>query len=227
MTTHQNLSDIELVNKYREGDIYSLYILINQRFKKRLMGVLGNVFSGYNNYELEERLNDFFYFLSTSKKDGENRLSSYNEQRPLVTYISKAIKNWAIDTLKKESVENGKKISLPSFSENVMEYEDDDDNSINTNENVINEQYNNDELNAAIILTLEQMRNLKPQSRYIVLTYLLCERIKTRGTPLQIYKKLAEQLNMTEGAVKMVNKRTLERIRNLAKKILEKGVTFS
>lgn len=225
-----DFSDSELIDKYNEGDIYSLYILIHKRYKKRLLGVLGKIVTfGYSDFDLDEKLSDFFYFLVTPLKNGKNRLSSYDKTQAFGAYISTMLRNWTIDALDIESKEQSMTTSLTGYDDRLGEGEEDiDDGSVETSsELIVSESISDDELNAALILALEHLRDMSSQNRYIVLTYLLCERLKVKGEALYLAKKLAEQLGISEGAVKMSNKRALERFREEAKKYLKKGVTFS
>lgn len=229
-SVNSDFSDSELIDKYNEGDIYSLYVLIHKRYKKRLLGVLGKILtSGYSDFDLDERLSDFFYFLVTPLKNGKNRLSSYDKTQAFGAYISTMLKNWAIDVLNIESKEQSITTSLTTYDNKLSEREEDIDDSATkvSSELIVSECILDDELNAALILALEHLRDIPPQNRYIVLTYLLCERLKVKGEALHLAKKLAEQLGISEGAVKMSNKRALERFKEEAKKYLKKGVTFS
>lgn len=225
-----DFNDSELIDKYNEGDIYSLYILIHKRYKKRLLGVLGKILAfGYSDFDLDERLSDFFYYLVTPLKNGKNRLSSYDKTQAFGAYISTMLRNWAIDVLNIESKEQSITTSLTGYDDWLGEGEEDfDDSSAEIcSELIVSESISDDELNAALILALEHLRDMSSKNRYIVLTYLLCERLKVKGEALHLAKKLAAQLGMSEGAVKMSNKRALERFREEAKKYLKKGVTFS
>jgi len=227
-SVNSDFSDSELIDKYNEGDIYSLYILIHKRYKKRLLGVLGKILaSGYSDFDLDERLSDFFYYLVTPLKNGKNRLSSYDKTQAFGAYISTMLKNWAIDVLNIESKEQSITTSLTGYDDHLGEGDLDDSSAEISSELIVPESMSDDELNAALILALEHLRDMSSQNRYIVLTYLLCERLKVKGEALHLAKKLAEQLGMSEGAVKMSNKRALERFREEAKKYLKKGVTFS
>lgn len=227
-SVNSDFSDSELIDKYNEGDIYSLYILIHKRYKKRLLGVLGKILaSGYSDFDLDERLSDFFYYLVTPLKNGKNRLSSYDKTQAFGAYISTMLKNWAIDVLNIESKEQSITTSLTGYDDRLGEGDLNDSSAEISSELIVPESISDDELNAALILALEHLRDMSSQNRYIVLTYLLCERLKVKGEALHLAKKLAEQLGMSEGAVKMSNKRALERFREEAKKYLKKGVTFS
>ena len=227
-SVNSDFSDSELIDKYNEGDIYSLYILIHKRYKKRLLGVLGKILSsGYSDFDLDERLSDFFYYLVTPLKNGKNRLSSYDKTQAFGAYISTMLKNWAIDVLNIESKEQSITTSLTGYDDHLGEGDLDDSSAEISSKLIVPESMSDDELNAALILALEHLRDMSSQNRYIVLTYLLCERLKVKGEALHLAKKLAEQLGMSEGAVKMSNKRALERFREEAKKYLKKGVTFS
>lgn len=69
-----------------------------------------------------------------------------------------------------------------------------------------------------LIQALELVKGLSPQTQYIILTYLYCERYKKVGIPLYLSRQIGEVLNMSENAVTTTHSRYLRKIREEIKK---------
>lgn len=212
----ETLSDVELLDKYRkQNDPHALYILIHQRYKKRILGVFGNVFKNYETYDLNERLDDFYYHLAELRK---NKFDKFNPKKPFEGYLIGMAKNWALDYCREEIREKKRFQHLPEKNES----DDDESNDI-----VSDEPMSELEKNTSLVLTLENLHKFSPRDRYIALTFLLCECYKSNTTPLKLAEHLSKQLGITVGAVKMANYHVMEKLKAEAKKYLDKDVTFS
>ena len=218
-----SMDDVELVRRCVEGDTSALYVLILHRYKKKLKSVLTGFFPhGYSDYDLEEWLNDFYYDLTFRRRNEKSRFEGYDATKPFESYVSVMLHHWAIDRWRKINRERGMNLPLPDFADAVLGDEDESGDMCVSGDETVSAE----EQATSMLLALEYLPKLVPRDRYIVLTYLLCECYKDSGMPLYLSKRLAEQLGMSESAVKMAYKRGLEKLRKTAKKSLDDGVTF-
>ena len=218
------LTDAELVRRYvEEADMQALYILVRQRYCRKLKAVLGKYYpGGYDDYDLEVWLNDFYYDLTLPRKrDGGNRLDGYDAGMSFEAYISAALRNWAVDRAGREAGERERNRPLPTYADEVM---GDDDAPCGTL--AADDDTPEEERSASLVLALELLQSYPPEKRYIVLTYLLCDCYGESGRQLRLPARLAEQLGMEEAGVRQEKSRTFRKLRENAKKYLEKGVTF-
>lgn len=220
------LADAELVALFLEGNSYSLYILLFERHKQKLKKVLGNVLSNYDDYDLEDWLDGFFHDLTLPRGNGKNRLAGYKPEQSFEYYISTILRNWAIDKCRQEAREKELFERMPDYGESVLGDDSDDGPAGSPVDVPLDEGYSEWELNASMVLALECLRKLPPKSRYIVLTYLLCECYKSKVATLGFDRRMARLLGMSEQAVRTSRCRSMEKLRDEAKKYRKAGVTF-
>lgn len=216
------LSDAELVKRYvSHSDLQALHLLIRQRYKQQLKRVMGKYYSGgYDDYDLEAWLDDFYYDLTLPRKsDDGNKLDHYDESMPFDKYISMAARNWAIDKNRQEAKKREQDVP---FSENTDGVSDDD----GTDRFIDEQEEPGKDWNTSLVLTLELLQDYPPEKRYIVLTYILCNCYKEKGIPVGLSARLAEQLGMNETNVRQEKSRTFKKLQESLKKYKEEDVTF-
>lgn len=230
-----NKTDAEIVAMYLDNqELSGLYYLLMVRYLRSLYKVFGLYEKNYDTKKLYDSVYDFFEYMSApTKKENKNRLSGYDPNEPFGTWIQTCCRNY-IHNLQRIEVDHKyvplEKINFkhPVTEDNQSESDDDlfNGDCLGTNEDengdiaLSNRQKQEDEMDMLLIQALELVKDLSPQTQYIILTYLYCERYKKVGVPLYLSRQIGEVLNMSENAVTTTHSRSLRKIREV---IYKKG----
>lgn len=221
---YEYYSDSELVCSFIDNEeLEALYYLIMYRYKSTLLPILGSYFTCYNSESLQNALYDFFYHISQpTERDKTNRLKNYQHSLPFKNFICTACKNYVLNILQSEGDALKNKVSI---DEGNKIWGDSDDcitemELMNSEEDILldtrRESENMEDL--YLILALETINQLTSKERYILLTYLYCERYKKVGIPLYLSRQISAILGITEGSVKTIHSRLQKELREKYKK---------
>ena len=200
-----------IIENARNGSPKAIYDLVFTCFKTSLSGVVNNVVQKQTDAQVYVWLSDFYYFLTTpTKHDHRNRLENLSSEGNPESYLCNMMHNWLLDELRKHQQKLNKTTPLEASPDRRDE----------TDDEAMERKREMEERIRALILALESLPEMKPRDRYILLTYLMAERYKGQGGPLRLSRYLAQHLGMTEAAVKMSHKRSLDLLRKRASSFL-------
>ena len=215
-------SESEVLEQAAQGNYTAMHSLVFDIYVKPLSGTIVNVLKNSDDFKEELERNkelliqkwlcDFYFYLVTPKKrDGKLRLSNINTDKNPQSYLCNAMENYILDEMRKTVREAAKRVNITQEIPN----------SINRRAGQV---YENKELKEkhinALVMALESLKEISVRDRYILITYLICERYRGQGGPLYISRHIAQQLGIKESTVKMAYKRQLERLQKKAKKFL-------
>lgn len=201
----------DAIRNSQEGSPKAIYDLVFNYFKLSLSGVVNNVVQKQTDAHVYVWLSDFYYFLTTpTKHEHRNRLGNLSSEGNPESYLCNMMHNWLLDELRKRQRKLNKTTSLEASP----------DRRDDTDDEAMERKREMEKRIRALILALESLPEMKPRDRYILLTYLMAERYKGKGGPLRISRYLAQHLGMTEAAVKMSHKRSLDLLRKRASSFL-------
>lgn len=228
-----NKTDAEIVAMYLDKqELSGLYYLLMVRYLRSLCRVFGLYGKNYDTKSLYDSVYGFFEYMSTPTiKEKKNRLSGYDPNEPFGAWIQTCCRNYIHNLQRIEVDQKYVPLEKINFKYPVTEdipSETDDDlfngDYLGTNEDengdiaLSNRQKQEDEMDMLLIQALELVKGLSPQTQYIILTYLYCERYKKVGIPLYLSRQIGEVLNMSENAVTTTHSRYLRKIREEIKK---------
>lgn len=205
----ENRSDGELAVLASQGDLDALAVLVFERYRSYLCGVVKRYDKDCDDETIEERLHDFFFFLTQPTSEGKYRLRNLDGSASARTYIARALDNHLRDIHEANSRRPEERLNeavLPDCSD-----EQDFMRSATQREAEIR----------ILLMALDECTSMPPRERYILLTYLQAERYSGEGRPLKLSDKLAEQLGMRPSTVYNCYDRALKRLQAKARRRLD------
>lgn len=205
METKTELRVTALLKRVKAEDFGALYELLSLHLKEQIIRAMNEILHTDNNFLLEKYFSDFYSFLTTPTKKGQYRLRNLDLNGAVAAYFSKTARNWLRSRIRKE-------IRFVSLKPEVP-VQDDEDNTTETALELERKDW-------ALVMAIERLADLPLRERYVLLTYLLSIMKKEKGVPLYVSKRLSQQLNRSEAAIKMSISRNLEMIREYAKQFI-------
>ena len=194
----RDIITVKTIELAMQGDLESVYQIVFVHCRKPLLSILSRFQKGYDNSWVDERLYDFYFYLVDNVKRGNNKLAHLDKEQNILAFVTTMCRNWYTDEWRVLS-------KRPKATADVdsIKIEDNSD---------LEKKYRKEEHIAAFVSAIMSIKNMKARDRYILLTYIICEYKKTGTKPLYLSKRLSMQLGMSEAAVKMAYRRSMDKL---------------
>lgn len=181
-----------------QGDLEAIYQVVFLHYRKPLLVILWHFKKGRDDSWVDERLYDFYFYLADSVKKGRNKFANLDKEQNIGAFITTICHNWCTDEWR----------ALSSQPKAVTDVDCVQAEEINEIEN----KYRKEQHIAAFVSAIMNINNIKLRDRYILLTYIICEYQKTGTAPLYLAKQISLQLGISEAAVKMAYRRSMDKL---------------
>jgi hypothetical protein len=204
---YQSYSDRELIKTILAGDTDALYYLVIIKYRKELSAVIDRksiktLNKGTNIY-LEYWLCKFYeHMLIPTKIKKRSKFESIENKDNIQCWLCQCCCNFLIND------EEFKTFTVYSF----------DFNSLDMSKNLICISGHSQSRMRKFILTIETFNKiLTNREKYVVFTYLYCEKKQT-DTLLHLDKKIAAILNTSEGNIRKIKSVAYDKVRKFLNK---------
>ena len=181
-----------------QGDLEALYQVVFVHCRQPLLLMLARFQNGCDDSWVDERLYDYYFYLIDSVKRGCNKLANLDKEQNVVAFITTICRNWCTDEWRALRHQ-------PKGCYDMDVLKDEEDYGVE-------QKSRKEEHFAAFVSAIMSVKDMKARERYILLTYIIYEYQKTGTTPLYLSKRLAMQLGMSEAAVKMAYRRSMDKL---------------
>lgn len=192
-------NDKELLRDYLENDnLRSLYIVVFEIYANSLKSIISKELKTVDVNEINDFLNDFYVDLIETTGNGEKKLRNFDFGHDLEPYLKQSLRNYIL-SLYREEQRIQKMVQSIEDTPHLEEPMD------------ITEDYS--EMYGSLLRSLHLSERLSARDKYIMLTYLLIKIGNPEMTDLKIFESLANQLGITEPAVKKAHQRAINKLK--------------
>jgi hypothetical protein len=204
---YQTCSDKELIKTILEGDVETLYYLVRVKYQKQLYGVIAKQLKTSNkctDIDLEYWLYKFCDYMTIPTKIKEqSKFENIKNKENIQSWLCQCCWNFLINNVEFNTIT----IHYFDFFYRFPESESLESHWKHTQ--IITNKF------IQVIVTFNKV--LTHREKYVVLTYLYCEK-KQINTLVHLDKKIADILDTSEGNIRKIKSVAYNKIKNFFNK---------
>jgi hypothetical protein len=201
---YQTCSDRKLITTIIKGDVKALYYLVIIKYQKELSGVIAKqllkIFNKCTDVDLEYWLYMFYSYMTVPTKiKKKSKFENIANKENIQSWLCQCCWNFLIND-----------VEFNTFTMHYFDF-----NRLPAQESLKFRQEQTQLIMNKFILTIETFHNiLTDREKYVVFTYLYCEK---RQTDLLLYldRKIAGILNTSEGNVRKIKSVAYDKVRKI------------
>jgi hypothetical protein len=199
---YQTCSDKELIKTILEGDIEALYYLVRVKYQKKLYGVIAKyllkISNNYTDIDLEYWLYKFCNYMTIPTKIKEqSKFENIKNKENIQSWLCQCCRNFLINDVEFNT------IIVHYFDFDGLQGEESLESHLKHTQIMTNKFIQ-------AIVTFNKA--LTHREKYVVLTYLYCEK-KQINTLIHLDKKIADTLNTSEGNIRKIKSVAYDKIK--------------